>query len=135
MVKNNIMKRNPMLQKLSLGIWLTFIPVVILLIVISSDIQVPIGFLIGALYAQGIVIHMALSIEDSIRMKEDDALKYTRKNYIFRFIILIIIFLLMFFLKFGNLVSALFGIMTLKVSAYLQPFTNKVITKFTSKGR
>ncbi len=135
MIKNNIMKRNPMLQKLSLGIWLIFIPVEILLLVIPNDIQIAVGFLIGTLYAQGMVLHMAVSIEDSIWMMENDALKHTRKNYIIRLLILIVLFLLMFFLKFGNLISALFGIMTLKVSAYIQPFTDKVITKFISKGR
>ena len=38
----------------------------------------------GVVIAAGIMIHMAVSVEDSVAMYEAEALNHTRKNYIIR---------------------------------------------------
>lgn len=93
------------------------------------------GFLEGVLAAVAIMIHMAISVEDSVSMQEDEALKHTRIKYIVRIVFVVVVFLLIVFLKLGDIGAALFGLMALKVSAYLQPFTHKIYQKFIREGR
>ena len=120
-----LIKRNPMLIKLLSGMtaYLLLGELVILLF-FRDDIYIGIGFFEGYLMALFMVFHMAYSIEDAVFMREDDALKHTRKSYAFRILIFVIVFSLIIFLKLGNIIAILFGIFSLKVSAYIQPFTN-----------
>lgn len=97
----------------------------------TSVWQYGLGFLEGVIIAAAIMIHMAVSVEDSVTMYEEEALKYTRKNYIIRMIVLLAVFLVIIFFKLGDIIAALFGLMALKVSAYIQPFTHK----FTQKNK
>lgn len=106
----------------------------IIIVGLASGISVwqyGLGFLEGVIIAAAIMIHMAVSVEDSVTMYEEEALKYTRKNYIIRMIVLLAVFLVIIFFKLGDIIAALFGLMALKVSAYIQPFTHK----FTQKNK
>lgn len=135
-IRRSLFHRVPMAEELLLGEIIYLVVGGMVIGVVSNDrIQWIIGFLLGVILAIGLMIHMALSVEDSISMYEADALKHTRKSYIFRMIVLIIVFLMIIFLKVGNIIAALLGLMALKVSAYIQPFTHKFIQKFKSKGR
>lgn len=106
----------------------------IIIVGLASGISVwqyGLGFLEGVIIAAAIMIHMAVSVEDSVTMYEEEALKYTRKNYIIRMIVLLAVFLVIIFFKLGDIIAAIFGLMALKVSAYIQPFTHK----FTQKNK
>ena len=92
-------------------------------------LQPALGFFDGVAAAIAVMLHMAVSVEDSVSMYEDEALKHTRKNYIIRMLMLLVIFLLIGFFGTGDILAAVFGLMSLKVSAYIQPFTHKIITK------
>jgi hypothetical protein len=93
------------------------------------------GFIEGVIMAAAIMIHIAVSVEDSVVMLEDEALKHTRINYIIRMAVALVVFLLIVFFKLGDIIAVLFGLMSLKVSAYIQPFTHKIYEKFISEGR
>ncbi len=139
--RKNLFKRIPMAAELLLGECIYFIVGEIIILTVTgvffkeSMLSWGIGFLEGVLIAVAIMIHMAVSVEDSVAMLEDEALKHTRINYIIRMVVVVIVFLLIIFLKLGDIVAALFGLMALKVSAYIQPFTHKINEKFISKGR
>lgn len=93
------------------------------------------GFFEGVVIAAGIMIHIAVSVEDSVAMYEAEALNHTRKNYIIRMAALTVILLIIIFFDLGDIIGVLFGLMSLKVAAYIQPFTHKVTQKIKSKGR
>ena len=134
--KTSLFKRVPMTGDLLLGEFIYLIPVGIIVYIVADDKpQAVLGFVVGGLLSVGMLIHMALSVEDSITMMEEEALKHTRKRYAIRMVILVVAFLAMFFLKTGNLITALVALMSLKVAAYIQPFTHKFIQKFNKEGR
>lgn len=139
--RKNLFKRIPMAAELLMGecIYLAVGMIIILtvtgLFFRESMLSWVIGFFEGVLIAAAIMIHMAVSVEDSVAMLEEEALKHTRINYIIRMVAVAVVFLLIVFLKLGDIAAALFGLMALKVSAYLQPFTHKIYEKFISKGR
>lgn len=44
-------------------------------------------------------------------------------------LVMLILFVLLYFLNIGDLLCAVIGMFSMKVAAYLQPFTDKLITK------
>ena len=97
-------------------------------------LDIHIGFLIGILYSVFMIIHMAITVETALEMGEHGALKHTRIAYAVRIVILIVVFVLMLIFNFGNMFSMLFGLFSVKLSAYAQPITHKVKEKL-KKGR
>lgn len=139
--RKGLFKRVPMTAELLIGECIYFAAGMLIILTVTgfffreSMISWLLGFFEGVLVAVVIMIHMAVSVEDSVSMLEDEALKHTRINYIIRMAVVVIVFLLIIFLKLGDIAAALFGLMALKVSAYLQPFTHKIYQKFISEGR
>ncbi len=124
-----------MLFELLAGIAAYSVPAEIIICIIADRILYEtIGFICGTAAAVFFVIHMAIAIDDSVYMGEKGALNHIRKGYIIRILVLIAVILAVFFLKLGGMVSFLFGLASLKVSAYLQPLTHKII-KNLRKGR
>lgn len=124
------------LVELIVGIFIYAVPVeIIILLVTERKMFSSIGFLAGVALAVFMTIHMAIIIEESVSRGEEGALKHVRFGYIIRIVIFLIVFLGLFFLGIGDVVTALFGLISLKVSAYLKPLTHKVTQKFTNKGR
>lgn len=139
--RKNLFKRLPMAAELLMGECIYLIVGMAVILTVTglffkeSMLSWALGFLEGVLIAVAIMIHMAVSVEDSVSMMEEEALKHTRINYIIRMAAVAAVFLLIVFLKLGDIAAALFGLMALKVSAYLQPFTHKIYEKFISEGR
>lgn len=130
-----VFKRVPMAKYLLIGeiIYLLIGEIIVIALgIYQSETDVwmwALGFFEGVMLAVYIMMHMALSLEDTVTMYEDEALKHTRKTYVFRMLILVAVFFVIIFFRLGNIVAALFGLMALKVSAYVQP----VMHKFTQK--
>lgn len=124
------------LIELLLGILIYAIPgEIVVWLVTERKLFSTIGFLAGVALAVFMTIHMAIIIEESVSRGEVGALKHVRIGYIIRIAVFVVVFLLLFFLGIGDVVTALFGLISLKVSAYLRPLTHKVTQKFTNKGR
>lgn len=128
----NIKRINPMLKFLVLGICLyAVIGAGIILLFTHRVLWHLSGFAIGILLALIMVINMNATIQESVYRGEQGSLKYTRIMYAVRVIIMVVTFVVMIIFKIGNPITALFGLFSLKFSAYL-----KLITiKFKSKGR
>lgn len=139
--RKGFFKRIPMAAELLIGECLYFGAGVLIILTVTGfffrESMIPwlLGFLEGVLAAVAIMIHMAISVEDSVSMQENEAIKHTRIKYIVRIVFVVVVFLLIVFLKLGDIGAALFGLMALKVSAYLQPFTHKIYQKFIREGR
>ena len=69
--KTSLFKRVPMTGDLLLGEFIYLIPVGIIVYIVADDKpQAVLGFVVGGLLSVGMLIHMALSVEDSITMME-----------------------------------------------------------------
>ena len=76
------------------------------------------GLLIGAATAIGMAIHMAVVLRDSMDMAESGRTRRIALQYVLRYLVVV----------------AVVGVMGLKVGAYVQPFTHKVILKLLGRG-
>lgn len=125
---------NPMLLDLVVGN-IFFLIIGEIIICIFLDMKCVIGYLFGVIVAICMVVHMAFCIDDSIRMDEHTALKHTRKGYLLRIGILLALFFTVYLTGIGDPVAMVCGIFVLKLSAYIQPITNRLTSKYLRKGR
>ncbi len=126
----------PMLFDLIIGIGLyCIVGIVFILALPIPKLYNMIGFVVGVIMAILMIVHMASGIETTLSLNEEDALKHSKKSYLFRIVIFLAVFIIMGLFFRESLVAALFGIMSLKISAYIQPLIHKVSNKIYSKGR
>ena len=138
-------KVNPMMIDLVLGI--IFFGILGSLIIIGlyvasvpvesffddSLLQIMIGYSTGILFSVILIIHMTASVERSLELGEHGALKHTRIMYIIRMVALVAVYAVMLIFGIGNVFSMLFGLFSLKLSAYIQPITHKMTSRLRTK--
>lgn len=133
-VKKKSRRVNDTFIELMAGIWIYGIVGAMLILVFVSDKGRTLrGFSIGALVSSGMVIHMYLELEKALYMGEAGALKHTRMTTAFRMAAVSAIMVIAG-LAGEDVISAIAGLMALKVSAYIQPLTHKCFNKIKRKG-
>lgn len=101
------------------GVWL-----------VEDQLHYSTGLWIGIGCAVFMAIHMAMSIEDAVSIgTEDGAKKKTIASAMFRYFIVLLVFVLMVYFNLGMLLPAFFGVLGLKISAYLQPVFYRMLGK------
>ena len=97
---------------------------------VADKLRYSIGLWYGIVIAVWMAINMAKIIYDSVTV---DAVpgsnKANRKviaKSIFRYAIVVILFFILGYFRFGNLFTAFLGVFGLKVSAYMQPLFGKI---------
>ena len=102
---------------------------------VSDKLRYSTGLLIGILLAIGMAINIAVVIRDAVEIYgEDGAKNRVIIKSVLRYLIVVIVFFVMMKFNLGNLFTAFIGVLGLKVSAYLQPFTHKVILRLQGRG-
>ena len=102
---------------------------IICLVVTDNTLSVAVGLWIGIATALGMMIHMKRSIEDALDFGEEGAPKHMRKTYVIRLFVVAVVFGVTAYFQVGNIIAALIGVMSLKISAYLQPWTHRVFVR------
>lgn len=102
---------------------------IICLVVTDHRLSVSVGLWIGIATALGMMVHMKRSIEDALDFGEEGAAKHMRKTYVIRLFIVAIVFGVIAYFRVGNIIMALIGVMSLKMSAYLQPWTHRIFVR------
>lgn len=93
------------------------------------------GLWIGVAIAIGVGAHMDITIERSVSgLTEKQASNYMRVNSLGRYVFVVLAFGLVLIYEVGNPLACFAGVMTLKVAAYLQPFTHKFFERHKTKG-
>ena len=95
---------------------------------VDDKIRYTTGLLIGIACAIFMGIHLAMVIEESVRIGEGHERLLAVKS-VMRYVVVCIVFFVMMGFKLGNLYTALIGVLGLKVSAYAQPLLNKFVFK------
>ena len=95
----------------------------------KTYVQIALGFLVGGIFAAVIFWHMGSSIDRTMEMEEKGAVNRSRMFSIIRTLAAFAAMAAVYLTGWVNLLSLLAGMMTLKVAAYLQPFTHKIMRK------
>lgn len=122
---------NDALPELVLGIFLYGIIIELAGVWFVEDkLHYSTGLLIGIALAVGMAVNMAVVLRDAVELYggEHAQAKIIAKS-IFRYAVVVIVFFVMMKFELGNLFTAFIGVLGLKVSAYLQPFTHRFVQK------
>lgn len=117
-------------KELTAGIIIYGILAQVICLMVSDDLLFStVGLWIGIATALGMMLHMKRSIEDALDYGESGAAKHIRKTYALRFFVVAVVFGVTIYFKVGNIITALIGVMSLKIAAYLQPCVHRVFLK------
>lgn len=87
-----------------------------------------VGFLAGIIYSVFATFHMSFRIR-KIVFGHANTSKTLLIGYFIRFAVMLVLFAVLYLLNMGDLLCAIAGMFSMKVSAYLQPFTNKILSQ------
>ena len=94
------------------------------------------GVFSGGVIASAMVCHMYSSLRKASLFDEETASKKVRNSSLFRMFFMVTGLAVAIILpEYISFIGMALGILSLKFSAYLQPLTHKVFTKFINKGR
>jgi hypothetical protein len=92
------------------------------------------GLLIGIALACGMAVNMAVVLQDAVDIYgESGAQKRIVAKSLLRYLVVVLVFFIMMKWNLGNLYTAFIGVIGLKISAYLQPVTHKVLLKLQGR--
>ncbi|MBQ8040273.1 MAG: hypothetical protein IJ274_10460 [Lachnospiraceae bacterium] len=103
---------------------------------VTDKLAYTIGLVAGVLMACGMAINMASVILDTMDgyVGEAGARVRVAGKAALRYCIVAVLFMVMAKFEIGNFYASFIGVLGLKISAYLQPFTHKVILKLQGRG-
>lgn len=101
----------------------------------SDKLYYTTGLWIGIGCALFMAIHIAISIEDAVSIgTEEGAKKKTIASAMFRYVVVLLVLAVMCYFNLGAMLPAFFGVLGLKISAYLQPLFNRMRGKKNHYG-
>lgn len=128
------MKKNNILIELLVGIIaLGVILQIVCIVVAKHHLYNAVGLWVGIGLAWFMAIHMKRTIEDSLDMDEESAVKHARNAYALRTGVAVAVIALVVLFKLGNPITLVIGIFPLKGAAYLQPLIHKVFQWYERK--
>lgn len=125
-----IRQLNESLPELLFGILISGILFEVIIIwFVKEKMQFSLGLLVGMFLAGFMAWHMAFALSKAMKHSEEVATTQAQKYHVIRYLIVISIVIGVVLSKAVNPLAVFLGIMTLKVSAYLEPFTNKLFRR------
>lgn len=102
---------------------------------VTDKLRYTTGLAIGIALACGMAINIAVVLQDAVAVQSENhaRTKIVAKS-ILRYVIVVVVFFVMMRFNIGSLATAFIGVLGLKVSAYLQPFTHKIISKLFKRS-
>ncbi len=120
---------NRALLELETGILFYGILIQIIGLFFAKDrLNFSIGWCVGILTACILAWHMWFTLDRALDIPED-AVKKVRLAAIVRYLVCILVLAVLMMTEWGNPLAGFFGIWSLKVAAYSQPFTHKVYNR------
>ena len=128
MVKN-LLKENETLRELLFGIlFFGFFVQIPLAVFTENRLYHAVGLWAGVLTACIMAVHMAAALDNALMMGEKGATGYLQKKAVLRYVLACVLIVILGVTDAGNPVTYFLGVMGLKLGAYLQPVTHKLIT-------
>ena len=127
----DLIKKNRTLRELIAGIALIAIICEILLLIFTKNrIYNSIGHIIGTLTSLICAVHMAWGIEIAVMLDEKSSIAISRKYTIIRYLLMCAVLVAIGVTDIGSPVTLIFGFLSLKFGAYINPLIHTIITKF-----
>lgn len=104
---------------------------IIVILFVPWKLSCGIGLLAGVIYAFFSSIHLSLRIRKVVYGGANTT-KTLVLGYLIRVLVMLIVFAVLYFFRIGNLVCAIIGMFSMKVAAYMGPFTDRL---FLDKGK
>lgn len=121
-------KINPTLLELLAGILFYGILAEIAgLLIVQNKVMFSTGLWIGCLTAVFMAVHMTVSMERALDLDAKAAGAYIHKTFAVRTAVVFLVLGLTVYFQVGDVISCFLGVMALKVAAYIQPVTHKII--------
>lgn len=114
---------------INIGIGLIGFGIIIqILVIIISDTFLfdTIGLWLGVGIGGSMAVHMLRTIEDALDIGEGEAAKHMVKKSVLRTSLVALAFLVIGYTQVGSLLTALIGLLGLKISVYTQPYIYKL---------
>lgn len=97
---------------------------------VQDKLYYTIGLWYGITIAVAMAIHLAVVIYDSVTLYDEDrAKKMSVIKSVTRYAVVVILFFLIAYFQFGNVVMAFVGVLGIKISAYLQLPINSLLAR------
>ena len=101
---------------------------IVIFLVFPNPMIYAVGFFAGVLYAGFASLHMSYRIREVVYGNVNTT-KVLLIGYFIRLAVMILVFAALYYFNIGDLLAALVGMFAMKVSAYLQPITNRISSK------
>lgn len=119
---------NLTLFELIIGIIIFYLLCQIGMIFTPDILYYSLGLIIGAVMAICMACHMNYSIKRALDLSDGGASAVVRKDMAIRYAVITIILIVLMVINFASPITAFVGIMGLKIGAYIQPFTHRLIS-------
>lgn len=106
---------------------------IIIIAFLPNKLAYAVGYLIGVLYAVFCVFHMSFHIRKVVYGRADSS-RTMIAGYGIRIAVLFLVVALLYIFNIGDILCALIGMFAMKISAYLQPYFQKITSKILKKG-
>jgi len=127
-------KQDYTLLELLVGIILVGIIAQIICVIVSQDyLYNAIGLWSGVAIACFMAIHLKRSLEESLDLGVEEAVKSARTGYATRMTVAVIAMGVVIGFNLGNPITVLVGALTLKISAYLEPHMHKLFLRIEER--
>ena len=101
---------------------------------VEDKMKYSIGLWYGVAIAVGLAINLAMVIFDAVTMGDSEhANRRIIAKSILRYVVVVVLFFIFAYFQIGNLIAAIFGLLGLKIGAYIQPVLEKVKVKLKHK--
>lgn len=135
--RENTNRPESVLRELLVGILSIGLIVQIVCLFFSQAVFLSACWWCGQAVAVFYAIHMYRSISRALDLSEGDAISLVRYHSIIRYLAVVVVALLLFFLlgqenrRYG--LMYVFGVLSLKLGAYIQPLIHKLLMRFNIK--
>lgn len=124
----NTLWKNETLKEMLIGILLGGVILIGCFFMFSkTPVYYSVGLLFGIAGAVFMACHMAITIEDAVLLNEKDAISYIRKMTYIRYGVACILVVLVGVTNIGSAVFSVFGLLLLKMGAYMQPLVHRIL--------
>lgn len=124
-------KINPTLLELLAGILCYGVLAELIgLLIVRNKIMFSAGLWIGCLTAAAMAVHMAVSMERALDLNAKAAGAHIHKTFAVRTAAVFLVLGFTVYFRVGDVISCFLGVMGLKVAAYIQPVTHKILQGF-----
>ncbi len=102
---------------------------------VDDKVSYSIGLWYGIAIAAGLAINIAAVLWDAVSVGGGKHANYRIiAKSVLRYVVVAVLLIILGYFKFGNLFAAFFGILGLKISAYLSPVVSSLADRFSGRG-